>query len=502
MFRRQKVVWIPMCLLLSLPVVLMDSKVCGAIEVNQAKETVEKWADENATYLSNLSRKIWEYAEVGLKEFKTSDLLVSQLEANGFKVERGLAGMPTSFVATYTRGTGKPVIGFLAEYDALPNGHSCGHNLFGTGSLGAAIATKQAMEKHNLSGTLKLFGTPTEDTHGGKVWMAREGVFNGSDAILAWHPDVENKVSSYSSNLAVQILDVEFKGKSAHTGMAPEKGRSALDGLMIASMAMEFLREHMIEPMRIQYIVTNGGQAVNMVPDYTQMRLAFRGPTMGDIEFLRSREGGSDDCLRAGALGTGTDVTLKVVGGFYNRLPNKAGSDLLYSNLKMISPPTFTAEEAKFVESLAEKYNIPLGKLNSAIKEPKVVLEKASADTGDASYVGPLISLSTTCAATGSPGHHPANAEQYGMSIGWKGMIYAVKVLASTSIDLLTDEGKLTAVTNEFKEKTQGAEYHGVIPPDLWPPIPKENPPDFKGPAPKINPAPKPPESLLYWKKK
>ncbi len=502
MFMRQRVISMFMCLAFFLPVVLMGSSVCAALEANQAKETARNWADEHATYLSNLSRKIWEYAEIGLKEFKSSDLLVSELETSGFKVERGLAGMPTSFVATYTRGTGKPVIGFLAEYDALPNGHSCGHNLYCTGSLGAAIATKQAMEKHNLSGTLKVFGTPTEDTHGGKVWMAREGVFNGSDAIFAWHPDTVNKVSSYSSNLAVQILDVEFRGKSAHTGMAPEKGRSALDGLMIASMAMEFLREHMIEPMRIQYIITNGGQAVNMVPDYTQMRLAFRGPTMGDIEFLRSREGGSDDCLRAGALGSGTDVTLKVVGGFYNRLSNKAGSDILYANLKAITPPTFTEEEAKFVQSLAKKYNIPLGKLNDAISEPKVELEKASADTGDASYVAPLFSLGTTCAATGSPGHHPANAEQYGMSIGWKGTVYAVKVLSSTSIDLLTDEAKLAAVTNEFKEKTKGAEYHAVIPSDLWPPIPKENLPDFKGPAPKIYPAPKPPESLLYWKKK
>ncbi|MBC7336555.1 MAG: peptidase dimerization domain-containing protein, partial [Clostridia bacterium] len=248
---------------------------------------------------------------------------------------------------------GKPVIGFLAEYDALPNGHSCGHNLFGVGSVGAAIAAKKAMEQHNISGTLKVFGTPSEDTHGGKVWMARERVFDGCDAILAWHPGGENR-ADYGSNLAVQILEVTFTGKSAHAGAAPEKGRSALDGLMIASVAMEFLREHMIEPMRIQYIITNGGQAPNVVPDYAQMKLVLRGPTMKDIEYLRSREGGIDDCLRAGALGSGTDVTLQVVGAFYNKVPNKTGAYLLYENMKALGAPAFTVEEQKMVRSLAE----------------------------------------------------------------------------------------------------------------------------------------------------
>jgi aminobenzoyl-glutamate utilization protein B len=469
--------------------------------MQEGKETVIKWADENAAHITEISRKIWEYAEIGLKEFKTSDLLVSELEANGFKVERGLAGMPTSFVGTFTRGTGKPVIGFLAEYDALPNGHSCGHNLFGSGSLGAAIAVKKAMEKHNLNGTIKFFGTPTEDTHGGKVWMARDGVFNGCDAILSWHPGFENKVD-YGSNLAVQILDIDFRGRSAHTGRAPEQGRSALDALMIGSMAMEFLREHMIEPMRIQYIVTNGGQAVNVVPDYTQMKLAFRGPTMKDIDYLRTREGGSDDCLRAGALGSGTDVFLRVVGGFFNRLPNKAGADLMLENMKAVNPPTFTAEEEDFVKSLAKKYNLPLGKLDRSIKEPEFEILKASADTGDVSYIAPLIGMTATCSAVGTPGHHLTNMEQYGMSIGWKGMIYAVKVMGSTAIDLLTDEGKLAAIKAEFKEKTKDSEYRAVIPPDLWPPIPEKNPADFKGPAPQVFPKPKPPESLLFWKKK
>ena len=475
--------------------------ILAQVNVEEAKETVIMWADENASHISDVSYKIWEYAEMGLKEFKSSDLLVSELEQNGFSVERGLAGMPTSFVGTYTRGTGKPVIGILAEYDALPNGHSCGHNLFGTGSVAGAIATKEAMAKYNIDGTIKLFGTPTEDTHGGKVWMAREGVFDGCDAILSWHSGTKND-SNYGSNLAVQILEINFKGVSSHAGTAPEKGRSALDGLTIGSIAMEFLREHMIEPMRIQYIITNGGQAPNVVPESAQMKLVIRGPMMKDIDELRSRDGGVNDCIRAGALGSGTDVTMQVVGAFYNKIPNQTGSDLIIENMKAIGAPAFTEEENQFVQSLAEKYNIPLGKLDSEIHEPIDDTGKFSADTGDVSYIAPLISFNAATEAIDSPGHSLVKKEQNGMSIGWKGTIFAVKVLGYTALDLLTDESKLTSIQNEFKERLIGVDYHPVIADDLWPPIPKENPPDFRGPSPQVFPETKAPESLLFWKTK
>jgi aminobenzoyl-glutamate utilization protein B len=469
--------------------------------VEEAKATVILWADENATHISDISQKIWEYAEMGLKEFKSSDLLVSELEAMGFKVERGLAGMPTSFVGTYIHGTGKPVIGFLAEYDALPNGHSCGHNLFGAGSVAGAIATKQAMEKYNIDGTIKLFGTPTEDTHGGKVWMAREGVFNGCDAILSWHPGTKNE-ANYGSNLAVQILEVNFMGVSSHAGAAPEKGRSALDGLMISSIAMEFLREHMIEPMRIQYIVTNGGQAPNVVPEYAQMKLVIRGPMMKDIEDLRTRDGGVDDCIRAGALGSGTDATMRIVGAFYNKLPNKTGAYLINENMKAIGAPTFTEEERQYVQSLTEKYDVSLGKLESGIYDPIDDTSKGSADTGDVSYLAPLIEFKTATETIDTPGHSVVKKEQNGMSIGWKGTIFAVKVLGYTAIDLLTDETKLTSIQNEFKEKLIGADYRAILPEDLWPPVPEQNPSDFKGPSAQVPPEMKAPESLLFWKTK
>lgn len=482
---------------------LIGLNLCVAAQANidDAKNTVIDWADQNAEHISDISHQIWEFAEIGLTEFKSSDLLVSELEKNGFSMERGLAGMPTSFVGTYVHGSGKPIIGILAEFDALPNGHSCGHNLFGTGSVSAAIAMKEAMEKHNIDGTVKLFGTPTEDTHGGKVWMAREGVFDGCDVFLSWHPGTKNDCN-YGSNLAVQILEVKYYGVSSHAAAAPEKGRSALDGLTISSIAMEFLREHMIEPMRVQYIISNGGQAPNSVPEYAEMRLVIRGPLMKDIDDLRSRDGGIDDCIRAGALASGTDVTMQVVGAFYNKIPNKRGSDLIIENMKYIGAPTFTEEENQFVQSLAQKYDLPLGKLDSSIHEPIDDTGKASADTGDVSYIAPLISFNTTTEALGTPGHSSAKNEQVGMSIGWKGAIFATKVLACAGLDLLTDQERLTAIQEEFQERMVGIDYHPVIPADLWPPIPKENPADFKGPAVPDLPEPEKPQSLLYWKTK
>lgn len=488
------------CLVLALLLMPATTACIGKPGVEQAKTTAIGWVDKNATHIADVSHSLWEYKEVGLTEFKSSDLLVSELEANGFTVERGQAGMPTAFVGTYTHGTGKPVIGILAEYDALPNGHSCGHNLYGAGSIAAAIATKEAMEEHGIDGTIKLFGTPSEDTHGGKVWLAREGVFDGCDAILTWHPGAANQ-ASYGSMLAVQILTVKFYGKASHRGVAPEMGRDALDAAEIFDHALQCLREHMTEPMRIHHIITAGGAAVNVVPDYAEVKLAFRGPTMADIEELRFRDGGADDCARAGALATGCDVTMQVVGGFYNQVPNEAGANLLYENLKAIEPPTFTAEEEAFVASVAEKYDVELDELDSTIHPVEYVYGRWSADTGDVSYFTPLLSLGTACSAIGSPGHSPVNVEQYGSSIGQKGTVYAAKVLACSALDLLTDKVKLATIVAEFKENIAGLEYHAVIPVDLWPPIPAENPPDFKGPAPTVHPKPAEPESLLWWKK-
>lgn len=455
--------------------------------IGQVKATSLDWLEKTNAHFSKVSRDIWEFAELGLYEFKSSDLLVSQLKSNGFTVERGQAHMPIAFVGTYSYGSGKPVIGIMAEYDALPGldpeetgkpGHGCGHNLYGTGAVAAAIAVKEAMAKHHIDGTIKLFGTPSEDTHGGKMWMAREHVFDGCDAILSWHPMDQNK-TGWGGMLANQLLEIDFHGISAHAGTVPEKGRSALDALQIFTIACEFLREHMIEPMRIHYIFTAAGEAPNSVPALARCRMAVRGPSMIEVEQLRSRDGGIDDCARAGALATGTQVEIKIRGAFWEDIVNRTGAYLLYDNMKAIGAPRFTDEEKAFAKSKGYDF------IDETIYEPDDIKTKASHDTGEVSWVTPLISVRAACAPKGTPGHSFDSATFYGMSIGQKGMMFAAKIQAATSLDLMMDAEKLKAVTTEWKERVASLPPYHVVPlADAWPPIPKENPPDFQGPPP------------------
>jgi len=455
--------------------------------VDQVKVTALDYLESRRDHFARVSRDIWDFAELGLNEFRSSDLLVNELETNGFTVERGQARMPTAFTGSYSYGSGKPVIGIIAEYDALPGlhpdrlgqpGHGCGHNLFGTGGLAAAIATKEAITKHSIDGTVRFFGTPSEDTHGGKVWMVREGVFGGIDAVFNWHPQDRNG-TPYGSCLAVQILDVEFFGITSHAGISPEKGRSALDGLQIFTTACEFLREHMKEQMRIQYIITAGGEAPNVVPGYARCRMALRGPSMYDIEELRSRDGGIDDCAQAGALGSGTRSQITVVGAFWEDVSNKAGAHLVHKNMNAIGTPNFTDEEKAFAKS--KGYD----ELDETIHEPHDTLGRYSHDGGDVSWIIPQIVLHATCVPKNTPGHHVDMAAFCGMSIGQRGMIFAAKVQVASTIDLMMDAKKLGAVRDEWKGRLEGLKpYHSVIPTDSWPPIPEENPIDFQGPLP------------------
>jgi len=454
---------------------------------DRVKATALDYLESRRDHFAGVSRNIWDFAELGLNEFKSSDLLVNELKANGFTVVRGQARMPTAFTGSYSCGSGKPVIGIIAEYDALPGlhpdkpgqpGHGCGHNLFGTGGVATAIAVKEAMAKHRIDGTVRLFGTPSEDTHGGKVWMVREGVFDGLDAVFSWHPTEQNK-TEYGGCLAVQLLDVEFFGTTSHAGVSPEKGRSALDGLQIFTTACEFLREHMKEQMRIQYIITAGGEAPNVVPGYARCRMGLRGPSMYDIEELRSRDGGIDDCARAGALGSGTRSQVTVVGAFWEDVVNKSGAYLVYENMKAIGAPKFTDEEKAFAKS--KGYD----ELDETIYEPGDTLGRYSHDGGDVGWITPQIVLRAACVAKNTPGHHVDETTFCGMSIGQRGMIFAAKAQAASAIDLMMDAEKLRAVKDEWKGRLEGLKpYHPVIPADSWPPIPEENPSDFQGPPP------------------
>jgi len=263
------------------------------------KECAFDWIENNKKRLIEISDKIWEFAELGLVEFKSSSLLAEELERHGFRVERGIADMPTAFVATW--GEGKPVIGIMGEYDALPGlsqkkvpwkepldpgkpGHGCGHNIHGTSGMAAAIAAKKAMEKHKIKGTIKFFGCPAEENFSGKVYMVRDGYFNDVDAVISHHPSTMNEVSLISC-LAITEVRFHFYGKASHAGASPEQGRSALDAVELMNVGVNYLREHIIQDARIHYIIEKGGDQPNIVPPYARSWYSIRAPEMEQVEF-------------------------------------------------------------------------------------------------------------------------------------------------------------------------------------------------------------------------
>jgi aminobenzoyl-glutamate utilization protein B len=324
------------------------------------------------------------------------------------------------------------------------------------------------MVRHKVDGTVKVFGTPAEETAGGKLWMIRENVFDGCDAMVTWHPQPVNQVA-YDGNLALVKIEVDFHGRSAHPGTEPEKGRSALDGLQLFLMACEFLREHMIDEMKLHYIITHGGKAPNAIPDYAQCQMMLRGPTMADINTVLDRDGGLKDCAKGAALATGTRVETKCTGGFYEEVPSKSGAYLFYENMKTIGAPQYTQEELAFAKGRG--YEV----IDNEVCEPAKIKIRASHDTGDVSWVVPtLCGLCTTCMAKGTPGHSIDRAAFSGMSIGQKGMIYAAKVMSSTALDLLLRPDKLEEVVSEWKERIKKkAPYKMILPDDTPPPVPK-----------------------------
>ena len=265
----------------------------NAQAIPAAHKQVSQLVDEKAANFKQVSKQIWDYAELGYHEDKSSALLQGELKRAGFSVESGVAGEPTAFIASY--GNGKPVIGILGEFDALPGlsqkplpqrepvvpnapGHGCGHNLLGSGAALAAVAVKEYMETNHVSGTLRYYGTPAEEGGSGKVFMVRDGLFKDVDVVLHWHPGDHNSVNN-GGMLAVISAKVTFHGIAAHAAMAPERGRSALDAVMLMGNGIEFMREHVPSNSRIHYIITKGGVAPNIVPDLSQMDLVARNPS-------------------------------------------------------------------------------------------------------------------------------------------------------------------------------------------------------------------------------
>jgi aminobenzoyl-glutamate utilization protein B len=400
--------------------------------------------DAHAARFGQVSRQIWENPELGFQETKSSALLQQELKANGFKVEAGVAGMPTAFTASY--GSGKPVIVFLGEFDALPGlsqketpvkspiveggpGHACGHNLLGSAAALAAVAVKEEMQARGLKGTIRYYGTPAEEGGGGKIFMIHAGLFKDVDSVLTWHPGDRNSVGVRSS-LAVNGGWFRFYGTAAHAAAAPDRGRSALDAVMLMGMAIEFMREHVPQETRIHYVFTKGGGAANVVPPMAEMSIMARNPSSITLDGIWER---ILKCAQAAALATETKYEFTQSMNYADVLPNDALAEVMARSLKKVGGYSYTPEEKTFAEAM-QKANV--GGTPKGPGPEETTFDKsegsgsASTDVGDVSWVVPTAQLTTATWPLGISAHTWQAAAVTGTTIGRKGMVVAAKTLS------------------------------------------------------------------------
>ena len=420
------------------------------------------------------ARAIGRLRELPLLETQSAALLREALTAGGFSIERGFPQMPTAFVASY--GSGGPVIGLLAEYDALPDcgpggkgpGHGCGHNLLGTAGTYAAIAVAQLLAEAGLPGTIKLFGTPAEETLVGKVYMARDGAFDGLDACLAWHPGAASRVD-VGGGTAMDSLTYEFFGRTAHAAGNPHEGRSALDAVEIMNVAVNFLREHVPSNVRMHYAIMDGGKAPNVVPPYARSWYFIRGRDREQVAAVSERV---DKCARAAALATETKMKRTILAACYNRLGNDAIAGVLDANLRLVGAPQFDDSDREAAKALGAS-----GDLDDKIGDIKTEQGSGSSDEGNVSWITPLGVLNVACSSRGTPGHHYLVHEESLAPAAMKGLRVAVQTLAFSAWDLLTDPAVLKEAKEEFARKTEGRPYDPVIPARQRPPLQDRIPP-------------------------
>ncbi|MGC9520351.1 MAG: amidohydrolase [Anaerolineae bacterium] len=467
------------------------------------KEIARNWIDEHHALIVDAHQRAWELAEIGLQETETSRLLADLLETDGFKVERGVAGMPTAFVATY--GSGEPMIGMLAELDALPElsqeavpyqkprveggaGHGCGHCGYAATALGAALATKAAMEAHGIPGTIKCFGCPAEETLVGKVFMVRDGIFDGLDACIGHHPGSANAVSLGSGN-AMNSVKFEFFGKASHAGGSPEQGISALDAVELMNVGVNYMREHVVQETRMHYVIEEGGHEPNVVPAYARSWYYVRAPERDLVDryyewVLRIADGAD--------LMANTTHKVRFLTGVHNSIANRPLAELIVANMRDIGAPIYTDEELDFAAELGksisrEQKRAGLRKsllpdamelldvdLNTRIYDPYGEERKGgggSTDVADVSWNTPTIEFNTASFVVGTPGHSWQNVAACGTSIGHKSTLFAAKVMATTTLDLLTQPEELRRVQEDWKARMAGREYQSPLPPDLEPPL-------------------------------
>lgn len=438
----------------------------------KSKDDVFKSIDSKYDQYSNIAHRIWEFAEVGYQEVKSSELLQETLSKAGFKIERGVAGIPTAFVASY--GSGKPVIAILGEFDALPGvsqdavpevkpvpgrtaGHACGHHLFGTASSAAAIAVKEWLIANKKAGTIRLYGTPAEEGGSGKVYMVREGLFNDVDAVLHWHPGSMNS-ASFGSSLANKSGKFRFTGVASHAAASPERGRSALDAVEAMNNMVNMMREHVPSEARIHYVITRGGEAPNVVPAFAEVYYYVRHPDRNQVVSIWDRV---VKAAEGAAMGTETKVQYEVTGGVFNLLANESLSKAMDNNLRLVGGYTYTDQERDFAQKIQKTFTGTPPKLEStnAIIDFSASGDKGgSTDVGDVSWVVPTAGLSTATWVPGTAAHSWQAVAAGGMSIGSKGMMMAAKTLAGTAMDLFETPALIAEAKKEFDDK-RGASF-------------------------------------------
>jgi aminobenzoyl-glutamate utilization protein B len=417
-------------------------------------------------FYGTIAQQIWSYAEMGFQEEKSAALLQQTLSNEGFKVTKGVAGIPTAFIAEY--GEGQPVIAILGEYDALPGlsqeamaekksagkaaGHACGHHLFGTASTAAAIEVKNWLKTNHKKGTIRFYGCPAEEGGSGKVYLVREGLFNDVDAALHWHPGDANDANPGSA-LANKSAKFRFYGIASHAGMAPEKGRSALDGVEAMDMMVNMMREHIPSDARIHYVITNGGKAPNVVPDFAEVYYYVRHSNRKTVLEIFDR---ITKAAEGAALGTGTKMEYELIGGTHELLPNTTLQKMMHANLVKVGGVTYTEEEKEFGNQIIKSLGIENGSLEKAAEvQPYKTIDPSfgSTDVGDVSFTVPTAGMGSATWVPGTPAHSWQAVAAGGTDIGNKGMMVAAKTIALTTIDLFLNPTQILKAKAELEEK-------------------------------------------------
>jgi aminobenzoyl-glutamate utilization protein B len=474
------------CARLFLPFVLIAVNVAAqSAENSTLKNTVIARIDEQAAAMAQMSDAIWTYAETALVENQSAELLADHAESQGFIVERGVAGMPTAFIASY--GEGRPIIGIMGEFDALPRlsqkpvatrdaliddapGHGCGHNLFGVGSLAAAIAIRELIEAGELTGTIRYYGTPAEESIGGKTYMARDGLFDDLDVALSWHPNSRSAVDVSGSQAMVETI-VEFSGVASHAAYDPWNGRSALDGLELFTHALNLMREHVRPSVRMHYAIVDGGGAPNVVPATASAAVWIRDDHIVDVMELFER---AKTIAAGAAMAANVEAEFRLISGTYNMINNKEAAKVAHANLMLLGPVPFTDAHDAFARELQQAMGSAVlgvnGQLEPLDLEP-TSMEGGSTDVADVSFIVPTLDFTVATAPVDIPWHSWGVVAASGRSIGHTGMNHAAKALAMTMVDFFTSPATLERIRAEFDERNSDFTYRAYIP-EGPPPVP------------------------------